>query len=113
MDLHILIVDDEALARARMRTLLGDCDPSLLQHVHEAADAPTAMAVLDRERVDVVLLDIHMPGTNGLGLANHLRTLLRPPAVVFVTAHDDRAVAALSLYIEAKLRAEAIRHGGD
>ncbi|WP_034400019.1 LytTR family DNA-binding domain-containing protein, partial [Comamonas testosteroni] len=66
--MHILIVDDEALARARLRTLLGDCAHGP-HHVQEAADADQALQMLQAAQpapVQLVLLDIHMPGHNGL-----------------------------------------------
>ncbi|MDN5539067.1 LytTR family DNA-binding domain-containing protein, partial [Comamonas sp.] len=69
--MHILIVDDEALARARLRTLLGDCAHGP-HHIQEAADADQALQILQAARptpVQLVLLDIHMPGRNGLQLA--------------------------------------------
>ncbi len=101
--MHILIVDDEALARARLRTLLADCQaqqPQPRYTVAEAAHAAEALALLQSpsgRAVDAVLLDIHMPGQDGLALAHALRALPRPPAIVFVTAHADHAVSAFEL----------------
>ena len=113
MELNLLIVDDEGLARSRLLTLLKEFDPTWIKLVQEAANAPTAMAILDRERIDVVLLDIHLPGTDGLGLANHLRTQRRPPAVVFVTAYAEHAVQAFDLdavdYLTKPVRAERLK----
>jgi two-component system response regulator AlgR len=113
MELHLLIVDDEALARSRLRTLLIDLHAAHPFTVQEATNAVTAMSVLDREPVDVVLLDIHMPGTDGLGLANHLRTLRRPPVVIFITAYAEHAVQAFDLdavdYLTKPVRAERLR----
>ena len=87
MPLTVLIVDDELLARARLRTLLGDCTDPVASVVAEAANATQALEWLQRQPVDVALIDIHMPGADGLTLAQTLRTLAHPPAVVFVTAH--------------------------
>lgn len=101
--MHILIVDDEALARARLRTLLADCQaqqPQPRYTVAEAAHAAEALALLQSpsgRAVDAVLLDIHMPGQDGLALAHALRALAQPPAIVFVTAHADHAVSAFEL----------------
>lgn len=106
--MHILIVDDEALARSRLRTLLGDCqeresrqgrEPMLIQ---EAADARQALDALQASQqmcrpVQLVLLDIHMPGQDGLTLAHALRALPDPVAIVFVTAHAHHAVDAFDL----------------
>jgi DNA-binding LytR/AlgR family response regulator len=79
--MHILIVDDEALARARLRTLLADveaCTGTGPHQISEAADARQAMAVLQApgpRAVELALLDIHMPGQDGLALAHALRRL--------------------------------------
>ena len=95
--LRVLVVDDEALARSRMRTLLADCtNPGALVQA-EAADAVQAMTLLQRQVFDLALLDIHMPGADGLALARSLQTLAHPPVVVFVTAHVEHAVQAFEL----------------
>lgn len=116
--MQILIVDDEALARARLRTLLGDC-PSESGHSHhvlEAADAEQARALLLTPRptpVQLVLLDIHMPGQDGLTLAQTLRGFPHPPAIVFVTAHAGHALQAFELdaadYLTKPVRLERLR----
>ena len=93
--LKVLVVDDEALARLRLRTLLGDCSAPAAVVGAEAADAVQAMRALAHEHFDLVLLDIHMPGTSGMSLAQDIARLPRPPAVVFVTAHAEHAVQAL------------------
>ena len=97
--MHILIVDDEALARSRLRTLIGDCEhgPHCVQ---EAVDAQQALQLLQAAQptpVQVLLLDIHMPGQNGLQLAQALAQLPQPPAIVFVTAHANHALDAFEL----------------
>jgi two-component system response regulator AlgR len=95
--LKALIVDDEALARSRLRTLLGDCaDPGVLVAA-EAANAAQAISALQHENFDVVMLDIGMPGANGLALARAIAGLAQVPAVVFVTAHSEHAVQAFEL----------------
>lgn len=95
--LNILLVDDEALARSRLRTLLGDCTAPAAQVGAEAGDAVQAMNALQHQVFDAVLLDIHMPGTDGLALAERMAALPRPPAVVFVTAYAEHAVQAFEL----------------
>ena len=95
--LRVLVVDDEALARSRLRTLLGDCTSPAVSLDGEAANATQAMELLRRHVFDVALLDIHMPGADGLTLAQTLRTLPNAPAVVFVTAHSGHAVQAFEL----------------
>ena len=97
MALTALIIDDEALARARMRQLLGDCaDPQVLV-LGEAAGATLALDFLAQQAVDVVLLDIHMPGLDGRALAARLAALEPAPAIVFVTAHAEHALQAFEL----------------
>jgi two-component system response regulator AlgR len=100
--LRIMVVDDENLARLRLKTLLAQSDcPNLV--VAEAGDARQALAVLSPDggaaglAVDLVLLDIQMPGPDGLKLAERLRTLPEPPAIVFVTAHAGHALQAFEL----------------
>lgn len=105
--MHILIVDDEALARQRLRTLLADCQalqpqthPQTHYQVQEAAHAAQALALLQSpagRSIDVLLLDIHMPGQDGLALAQQLHEMEQPPAIVFVTAHIDHALSAFEL----------------
>jgi two-component system response regulator AlgR len=97
--MNVLIVDDERLARLRMAALLGDLAAELsLGHVAEAADAEQALAWLRANDCDVLLLDIQMPGTDGVQLAARLKAELpQPPAVVFVTAHAEHALAAFEL----------------
>jgi two-component system, LytTR family, response regulator AlgR len=97
VSLRVLVVDDEALARSRLRTLLGECSAPAAVCAGEAANAAQAMELLTRQPFDAVLLDIHMPGADGLGLARALRTLDQPPVIVFVTAHAEHAVAAFEL----------------
>lgn len=103
--MNILIVDDEALARSRLRTLLADCRdalpaPQQRTTVAEASNAAEALALLGPtggKGFDLVLLDIHMPGQDGLALAHAMQALPQPPAIVFVTAHADHAVSAFEL----------------
>jgi len=95
--LRMLLVDDEPLARTRLRTLLGDCPAPQPLVLGEAGDAVAAMAWLSRNLCDVVLLDIHMPGADGMQLSQAIKALPQPPAVVFVTAHAEHAVQAFEL----------------
>ncbi len=111
--LRALIVDDEALARSRLRTLLGDCKEPAVTVTAEAAHAVQAVAALHRESVDLVLLDIHMPGVDGITLAQTIAQLPDPPAVVFVTAHSEHAVQAFELeavdYLTKPVRLERLQ----
>jgi two-component system response regulator AlgR len=102
--LQLLIVDDEPLARLRLRTLIADVQASAApgaapwEVAGEAASADEAMRLLGQHSVHALLLDIHMPGRNGLQLAQALRAMAEPPAVVFVTAHDEHALQAFELH---------------
>jgi len=90
--MKVLIVDDESPARDRLRQLLED-DP---QHtvVGEAANGQEAIEVAAETKPDVVLLDIRMPGLDGIEVARHLNSLENPPAVIFATAYDEYAIDA-------------------
>jgi two-component system response regulator AlgR len=111
--LQLLVVDDEPLARSRLRNLVGDCAAPPASVAAEAANATEAMEQLRRRRFDAVLLDIHMPGADGIALAQAIRTLDDPPAVVFVTAHAEHAVAAFELealdYLTKPVRLERLQ----
>ena len=113
MRLKVLLVDDEALARARLRTLLGDCVSPGADVLGEAANAAQAMAALLRDGFDLVLLDIHMPGADGVTLARSIAALPKPPAVVFVTAHAQHAVQAFEVdaldYLTKPVRLERLQ----
>jgi len=113
MTLKILVADDEKLARLRMRTLLGDCTAPAAEVGAEAANAAQAMELVTHERFDAVLLDIHMPGADGMALARALRNLPNPPAVVFVTAHAEHAVQAFEIealdYLTKPVRLERLQ----
>ena len=97
MTLKVLIVDDEALARSRLRTLLSECSDPRTEVVGEAGNAVQAMQHIQRLPCDVVLLDIHMPGVDGMALAAQLREMSSAPSVIFVTAHAEHAVRAFEL----------------
>jgi len=89
--LRILIVDDEVLARERMRMFLSR-DQSV-EIVGECADGLEAPIVIRREHPDIVFLDVQMPGASGFEVLNQLPHDHRPQ-IVFVTAHDSFAVEA-------------------
>lgn len=95
--LRVLIVDDEALARSRLATLVRDCLDPRCDVVGECANVRQGMESLREHGADVVLLDIQMPGATGLEWAAELRRAEQPPAVVFVTAHGEHALAAFDL----------------
>ncbi|MCV7285976.1 response regulator transcription factor [Mycolicibacterium wolinskyi] len=93
--LTVLAVDDEAPALDELAYLLGR-HPDVAE-VHTAADATSALRELNRHPIDAVFLDINMPGLSGIELAGVLTNFAHRPAVVFVTAHDDKAVAAFDV----------------
>ena len=112
--LNILIVDDELLARKRMRTLLGDCTEPAVTIGGEAKNSAEALAMLEQVQFDAVLLDIHMPGGDGLALARRLKELPHQPAIVFITAHAEHAVEAFELtatdYLTKPVRLERLQN---
>ena len=96
--LRILIVDDEALARRRLRDVLADMAPVLpMEVVGEAANGKQAIEQLHTTQPDVLLLDIRMPVMDGIETAEHLLTLEHVPAVIFTTAYDDYAIKAFEV----------------
>jgi two-component system response regulator AlgR len=113
MALKVLIVDDEALARSRLRALLAECTEPRTDVVGEASNAVQAMEQIQRSQCDLVMLDIHMPGVDGIALANTLREMAKPPAVIFVTAYAEHAVHAFELeavdYLTKPVRRERLQ----
>ncbi len=109
----VLVVDDENLARARLRTLLLDCTEPVVSEVGEAANAVQAMEQMQHQAFDVVLVDIHMPGADGMTLARTLRLQPLAPALIFVTAHAEHAVQAFELeavdYLTKPVRLERLQ----
>ena len=90
--MKVLIVDDEKPARDRLRQLIDDFGDH--EVVGEAGNGEDALEVAARTRPDVVLLDIRMPGLDGIETAHHLNAMERPPAVVCTTAYDEYAIDA-------------------
>ena len=96
--LRILIVDDEALARRRLRDVLSDnaaALPTII--VGEAGNGLEALQQLHTTQPQVLLLDIRMPVMDGIETAEHLLTLEQVPAVIFTTAYDDYAIKAFEV----------------
>lgn len=92
--MRVLIVDDEPLARARMAALLGECAD--VEVVGNVGDGEAALAALGELQPDALLLDINMPGIDGVALAQRLAGRARPQ-VIFCTAYEAHALAAFEL----------------
>jgi len=90
--MKILIVDDEALARERLHDLVIELFPDSI--TIEAINGLDALTKVSEHSPEIILLDIRMPGMDGLELANHLLQLESPPAIIFTTAYQDHALSA-------------------
>lgn len=113
LPLRVLIVDDEAPARRRLREVLTDCaSETALEIVGEAEDGLTALDFLAATPIDLVLLDIRMPGMDGIECAGHIQKRDRPPAIIFTSAYDAYACQAFDLnaidYLLKPVRAERL-----
>ncbi|MGE2716950.1 LytR/AlgR family response regulator transcription factor [Mycolicibacterium litorale] len=93
--LTVLAVDDEAPALDELAYLLGR-HPDI-DEVVRVGDATSALRELNQRTIDAIFLDINMPGLSGIELARVLANFAHRPAIVFVTAHDDKAVAAFDV----------------
>jgi two-component system response regulator AlgR len=93
--LKVLIADDEPLATERLQLLLARADSARL--VGTASDGEAAVSLSQELKPDLLLLDIAMPGLDGIGVARALAAQDPGPAVVFVTAFDQFAVAAFEV----------------
>ncbi|MES9843833.1 MAG: LytTR family DNA-binding domain-containing protein [Candidatus Sedimenticola sp. PURPLELP] len=91
--MKILVVDDEAPARERLSALVSDLG-SPYQVVGEAANGEQALKLSRELDVDLLLLDIRMPGRDGLAVAAELAGWEVPPAVIFTTAYEEHALEA-------------------
>jgi two-component system response regulator AlgR len=93
---RVLIVDDEALARERLRSLLAELDEADV--VGEAVTGEQALQRTVELVPDVVLLDVRMPGIDGIEAARHMNVLEQPPAIIFTTAFDEYAMRAFDAH---------------
>jgi two-component system response regulator AlgR len=93
--MNVLIVDDEQLARQRLRHMLS----GLGEHViGEAATGEQALQQTQHSSPDLVLMDIRMPGMDGLEAAGYINQMDNPPAIIFTTAYSDHALAAFETH---------------
>ena len=98
MALRIFIADDEPPARERLRELLADLEAEIPnQVVGEAANGLEALERLPGSGADIILLDVRMPGMDGIELARNLARQAKAPAVVFVTSFEAHALVAFEL----------------
>jgi two-component system, LytTR family, response regulator AlgR len=110
MSLRILIVDDEPPARERLRSMLVEAGG--FEVAGEAGNGEQALQLVDSLEPDIVLLDVRMPGIDGLEVARHLATQDEPPAVIFTTAFEEYALEAFEsqavAYLLKPIRAEKL-----
>ncbi|MCK4864660.1 MAG: response regulator transcription factor [Gammaproteobacteria bacterium] len=99
--MKILIVDDEQLARQRLHRQLDELNEG--HEIIEADNGLTAIEQTQKHNPEVVLLDIRMPGMDGLEAANKLSELETPPAIIFTTAYDEYALKAFDSHAIAYL----------
>lgn len=93
--MHILVVDDENLARQRLIRLLNDIDSC--EVIGEAASGDEALSAIDLLDPDLVFLDISMPGKDGMAAAKQIAEMEDPPAIIFCTAYDEYALQAFEV----------------
>jgi two-component system response regulator AlgR len=111
MNMRVLIVDDEPPARERLRLMVAEAGE--FEVAGEAGHGEQAIDLVDKLTPDIVLLDVRMPGIDGLEVARHLATLPEPPAIIFTTAFDEYALQAFDseavAYLLKPIRAEKLR----
>ncbi|SRR6056297_1960817 len=109
--LRVVLVDDEAPARDRLARLLESCEEAEL--IGQCEDGSDLLQLCSNQQPDLVLLDVEMPGPDGLELARQIRSLKDPPEVVFVTAFENYAVEAFDVraadYLVKPVRLERLR----
>ncbi len=110
--MRLVIADDEPLARERLRSLLAELDGDY-RVVGEAASGAEVLRIVRETAAEVVLLDIRMPGMDGLEAAARLAELEAPPAVLFTTAYERYALDAFEYhavgYLLKPIRADRLR----
>lgn len=108
--IRVLVVDDEQLARERLTRLVNATESH--QVCGEASNGEEALAAIHQTDPAIVLMDIRMPGMDGLSAAEQIATLQTPPAIIFCTAYDEYAISAFKVqatdYLLKPVRKEAL-----
>jgi DNA-binding NarL/FixJ family response regulator len=99
MTVRLLIADDHDVVRAGLKSLLGDVRD--IEIVADAADGDEAIRLARRHRPDVVMLDVRMPGTDGLAVLGHLRADLPATAVLMFSSYDNPTYIARAMALGA------------
>jgi len=94
--MKILIIDDEPLARQRLRQIIGEL--GLAELIVEGSNGEQALQLCQQHQPEIVLLDIRMPGMDGIEAAQHIMKLEAPPAIIFTTAYDQYALSAFDTH---------------
>jgi len=94
--MNVLIVDDEHLARQRLRKLLTDTEGYKI--IGEAETGEDALRKTQASQPDVVLMDIRMPGMDGIEAASYINLMDKPPAIIFTTAYSEHALQAFQTH---------------
>lgn len=94
--MNILIVDDEPLARQRLIGLIQELDG--FEACGNASNGKDALRLAQELKPDIVLLDIRMPGMDGIETAHHMNRLSKPPAIIFTTAFSEHALTAFETH---------------
>jgi two-component system response regulator AlgR len=94
--MNVLIVDDEQLARQRLRKMLSGTTG--YQIIGEAETGEDALRKTQAAHPDVVLMDIRMPGMDGIEAASYINRMDKPPAIIFTTAYGEHALKAFETH---------------
>lgn len=94
--MKILIIDDEQLARERLHQVIGEL--GVASAIIEGSNGAQALDICQSEQPDIILLDIRMPGMDGIEAAKHIMKLDMPPAIIFTTAYDQYALSAFDTH---------------